>query len=454
MIAFTLSRLCMPLAGELIGCDTEFRAVSTDTRTIAPGDLFVALKGPNFDGHDYLEKAAECGAAAAIVSRPAPAGLSALIVKDTRIALGRLAALWRKQCIAPLIAVTGSNGKTTVKEMIAAILGRRGKVLASSGNYNNDIGLPLTLMRLQEQDYAVVEMGANKSGEIANLSNIAAPDTVVITNAGRAHIEGFGSLEGVARAKSEILEGLRADGCFVLNADDPWADFWRARAGSHRVKSFGVVHPADVTSPRDALTLQWSESGFVSRFPVSTPDGEGEIRLALAGSHNRMNALAAIAAAQTAGADWDDIQTGLALLKPVPGRLQPLAGDNGIGIINDSYNANPDSVKAAIDMLATAPGRRWLVLGELAEMGEDGSAFYRELGEYANRSGIDRLYALGNAGQAAAMLGESGATFTTRQQMIDRLRAELRPGDRVLVKGSRSAAMERVVQALCVEGGA
>lgn len=454
MIAFALSRLCPLLEGELVGGDAEFSSVSTDTRTIAPGDLFVALKGPNFDGYDYLERAVESGAAAVMVSRPPPAGLSGLIVKDTRIALGRLAALWRAQCNAPLIAVTGSNGKTTVKEMIAAILSRRGKVLASRGNYNNDIGLPLTLMRLQDHDFAVVEMGANKPGEIAYLSRIAVPDTVMITNAGRAHIEGFGSLEGVARAKSEIVEGLQPDGCFVLNADDPWADFWRKRAGSHRVKSFGVEKPADVTSPKDALTLQWSESGFVSRFPVSTPNGDGEIRLALAGSHNRMNALAAIAAAQTAGAAWDDIQAGLELLKPIPGRLQPLSGRNGVGIINDTYNANPDSVKAAIDILSSAPGRRCLVLGELAEMGKDGAAFYREMGEYANRTGIDKVYALGSAAQAAEMLGERGEAFTSRQQLIDRLHAALRPGDRVLVKGSRSAAMERVVQALCAEGDA
>jgi UDP-N-acetylmuramoyl-tripeptide--D-alanyl-D-alanine ligase len=387
-----------------------------------------------------------------MVSRAETAGLPGLIVQDTRVGLGQLARLWREASGVPLIAVTGSNGKTTVKEMVAAILGHRGSVLATRGNYNNDVGLPLTLLRLQEQEFAVVEMGANNPGEIAYLSRIAAPDVALITNAGRAHLEGFGSLEGVASAKSEILDGLKPDGSFVLNADDPWADFWRQRAGAHRVTTFGVDKPADVTSPKNALTLQWSDSGFVSRFPVTTPSGDGEIELALAGSHNRMNALAAIAAAQTLDATWGDIQAGLASLQPVPGRLQFLPGRNGVSLINDTYNANPDSVNAAIDILASAQGRRFLVLGELAEMGEGAAPLYREIGEYAKRSGIDGVYALGDAGKVAAILGQRGESFVSHQQLIDRLQSELRPGDRVLVKGSRAAAMEQVVTALSAEG--
>jgi len=453
MIEFRLSQICLMLEAELIGSDASFSSVSTDTRTIAPGDLFVALEGPNFDGHAYLESARESKAAAVMVSHAPVMGLPGLLVKDTRIGLGRLAALWRKQSGAPLIAVTGSNGKTTVKEMIAAILGRSGSVLATRGNYNNDVGLPLTLLRLQEHAFAVVEMGANNPGEIAYLSEVATPDIALITNAGRAHLEGFGDLQGVASAKSEIIRGLKPGGCFVFNADDPWADFWRKQAGAHQTKSFGLKGLADVTSPKDALTLQWSGSGFVSRFPVSTPTGGGEIELALAGDHNRMNALAAIAAAQTAGATWNDIQTGLASLKPVPGRLQPIPGRNGVNLINDTYNANPDSVNAAIDILSSAPGRRYLVLGELGEMGEGAASLYREIGEYAKKSDIDKIYALGDAGQVTTLLGQRGERFTSRTQLLDRLNTEVRPGDRVLVKGSRAAAMERVVEAMSAEGG-
>ncbi|MCB1867367.1 MAG: UDP-N-acetylmuramoyl-tripeptide--D-alanyl-D-alanine ligase [Gammaproteobacteria bacterium] len=453
MISLRLSQLCLQLEAELFGEDRAFSSVSTDTRSIAPGDLFVALKGPKFDGHDYVQKAVDSGAAAVMVSNPAPVGVAGLMVRDTRVGLGRLAKLWRELSHVQLIGVTGSNGKTTVKEMIAAILCRRGRVLATRGNYNNDVGLPLTLLRLQDEDFAVVEMGANNPGEIAYLSSIATPDIALITNAGRAHLEGFGTLEGVARAKSEILDGLKPGGCFILNADDPWADLWRQRVGTRRVKTFGMDNPADVTSPKSALKLQWNESGFVCRFPVSTPNGGGEIRLRLAGNHNRMNALAAIAAAQAAGAEWEDIAAGLAALEPVPGRLQPLPGRNGAGLINDSYNANPDSVKAAIDLLASAPGRRYLVLGELAEMGADAASFYREIGNYANNSGIDKVYTLNAAVEAVAMLGHKGERFTSLPQLIDRLGAELQPGDRVLVKGSRVAAMERVVAALGAGGG-
>jgi len=452
MISMQLSRVAPLLGAELVGEDCRFSSVSSDSRSIAAGELFVALKGPNFDGHDYLEAARAHGAVAALVERTPPAGLSALVVEDTRIGLGDLARIWRGQSQAPLIALTGSNGKTTVKEMIAAILSQRGEVLATRGNLNNDVGLPLTLLRLQEQDFAVVEMGANNPGEIGYLSRIALPDIALITNAGRAHLEGFGSLAGVAKAKAEILEGLKADGCFVLNADDAWADLWRERAGRHRLTSFGVKHKADVSSPLDGLTLDWSEAGFVSRFPVSTPDGGGDIELKLAGNHNRLNALAAIAAAQQAGASWRDIETGLASLEPVPGRLQPLAGRHGVGLINDAYNANPDSVKAAIDLLATAPGRRYLVLGELAEMGQGASGMYREIGEYARHSGIDRVYALGGAAGVVAEYGPQGDSLSSLEQLIERLDHELRPGDYVLVKGSRVAAMERVVKALRMEG--
>ncbi len=365
--------------------------------------------------------------------------------------MGGLAALWRRSAGASLVAVTGSNGKTTVKEMLASILRCCGEVLATEGNLNNEIGVPLTLLGLQEQPYAVVEMGANHAGEIDYLSRIAQPDVALLTNAGRAHLEGFGSLEGVARAKAEIINGLADDGCFIFNADDQWATLWRQMAGERTCRTFGVTHPADVSSPEDAWEIVWQEGGFFSHFPVATPEGDLDIKLPLAGRHNRINALAAIAAAQVMGARSDQIVTGLESLQPVKGRLYPMAGHNGVRLVDDSYNANPDSVAAAIEVLATAPGRRFLVLGELAEMGEGGELFYRELGEQARCSGIEHLYAVGDAVAAADAFGEGGCGFSRREQLIEELQQVLTAEDSVLVKGSRRAGMEQVINGL-IEG--
>ncbi|MCB1759331.1 MAG: UDP-N-acetylmuramoyl-tripeptide--D-alanyl-D-alanine ligase [Gammaproteobacteria bacterium] len=452
MIALSLSQCARPLQAELYGEDVSFSAVSTDTRNLAAGDLFVALKGPRFDGHAYLQQARERGAVAAMVSDAPATGMPSLLLQDTRVGLGRLAALWRERSAVPLIGVTGSNGKTTVKEMIAAILGQRHRVLATRGNLNNNIGLPLTLLRLQAHDCAVVEMGANHSGEIGYLSRIAQPDVALLINAGRAHLEGFGSLRGVAEAKCEIIDGLKPGGCFIFNNDDPWAPLWRRRAAGLRTLGFGCGEGAEIRSPAQSLHLHWREGCFFSRFQVVTPAGENEIELALAGAHNRMNALAAIAAAQQLGAGWEEIRAGLAAIRPVPGRLQPLAGQVGCGVIDDSYNANPDSVVAAVDVLASAPGRRYLVLGELREMGAGGGDLYRELGEYAHRSGIEGLLTLGDpVATAAAAFGTGGEHYATLDALLERLAGLLQAGDQVLVKGSRAAAMERVVKSLTGE---
>lgn len=448
MIQFRLSTAADEMNARHVGADALFSAVSTDTRNLAEGELFVALAGPNFDGHEYLELAHEIGAAGAMVDHEVVTPLPLLLVDDTLKGLGSLSSLWRQAFSAPVVAVTGSNGKTTVKEMIASILSRRGEVLATQGNLNNHIGMPLTLLRLQEQAYAVVEMGANNPGEIAYLSNIARPDVAVLTNAGRAHLEGFGTLEGVARAKSEIIAGLAADGCFVFNADDRWAGLWRELAGDRQICSFGVEHAADISSRKEAYRIDWNDNGFTTRFPVATPAGELEIELALAGQHNRMNALAAIGAAQAVGAEADEIIQGLASLKPIKGRLQPLAGINGVGLIDDSYNANPDSVGAAIAVLSTAPGRRFLVLGEMAELGSDEAAFYQELGVLAFESGVDHIYAVGAAGAAANAFGPGGVTFESRDALVDGLLQTLQQGDKVLVKGSRRAGMELVINKL------
>lgn len=447
MIGFSLSQMAREIEARQLGEDVRFASVSTDTRTLRSGDLFVALTGPNFDGHDYLAQAFQQGAVAALVQRDTGGDYPRLLVEDTRLALGRMAAVWRQQGDARVIAVTGSNGKTTVKEMIAAILGQKGPVLATRGNLNNDIGVPLTLLRLQEERYAVIELGANHPGEISYLSKIAMPDIALLNNACRSHLEGFGSIEGVAKAKSEIVNGLGESGCFVYNADDNFAPFWGGVAAGRRTLTFGVCQEADVSSQGD-VEVVWDESGFSSRFEVQTPGGEVKVELALAGEHNRMNALAAIAAAQEAGATLAEIRQGLARIKPVRGRLQPLPGKGGVMLVDDSYNANPDSVAAAIRVLASAPGRRFLLLGELGELGKGTCDFYRELGREAREAGIDHLYGVAGAAEAARCFGDGGAGFEDREQLVDHLRQVLRPGDRVLVKGSRLAAMDRVVDAL------
>ncbi|WP_275097456.1 UDP-N-acetylmuramoyl-tripeptide--D-alanyl-D-alanine ligase [Sedimenticola hydrogenitrophicus] len=451
MIAFTLAEMAGAIRARQLGGDARFSAVSTDTRRLQAGDLFVALKGSNFDGHDYLPQALAQGAVAVVVDHELAVDCPQLVVEDTRVALGRMAAEWRLKSKAQVIAVTGSNGKTTVKEMIAAILSGNGTVLATRGNLNNDIGMPLTLLQLQDEDFAVIEMGANHPGEIGYLSKIARPDVALLNNACRSHLEGFGTLEGVAKAKSEIVSGLVEPGCFVFNADDRFAPFWRGVATGRRVCSFGIDQPADISSPGQ-LVLHWyeegHEQGFSSRFAVDIPGGSLNIELALAGEHNRMNALAAIAAALQVGASEQSIVAGLAAIRPVKGRLQPLRGQRGIWLIDDSYNANPDSVGAAIDVLAQAPGRRFLLLGELGELGAGTLGFYGELGRQARAAGIEHLYAVGEAGEAARQFAAGGAAFASRDSLLEQLQHELRSGDRVLVKGSRRAAMEMVVNAL------
>ena len=450
MISFRLSELAAATHGAVRGADVSITSVSTDSRRLKQGDLYVALKGPRFDGHDYVADAKSRGAAAAMVSRDLDMDLPCLRVADTRIGLGRMAAAWRRRSEAKVAAVTGSNGKTTVKEMLAVILARRGSTLATLGNLNNDIGLPLTLCRLQDERFAVVELGANRPGEIDYLSRIARPDVAILNNAGRAHLEGFGDLEGVARAKAEILNGLSDDGVFVYNADDPFAPLWRELAGNRASLGFGLSEDARIRSPDAAARLVWDEEGFRSEFSVQTPTGELQIRLRLAGEHNRMNALAAIAAAQVLGASREDIEAGLASLPPVPGRLYSRWGPGGMRVIDDSYNANPDSVRMAIALLRQAPGRRVLVLGDLGELGADAPALHEELGEHAREAGVERLFTCGElSAHSCRGFGEGAAHFSTRKELVDFLAAELDAADTVLVKGSRAAAMEKVVQALC-----
>ncbi len=451
MISLSLSEGAKLISGRVLGEDAVFTSVSTDSRSLRPGQLFVALSGPNFDGHDYLFQAQQAGAVAAMVQRELDVDLPGLLVQDTLKGLGALASIWRERGGAMVAAITGSNGKTTVKEMLASIMARKGKVLATQGNLNNEVGLPLTLLRLQDEEYAVVEMGANHPGEIDTLTHIARPDVAVITNAGRAHLEGFGSLEGVARAKGEIISGVVETGTFVLNADDDFAALWREQAGSRRVVSFGFDGSADVSSSIAELRPEWRADGFFNCFPVCTPTGEFEVELGLAGIHNCRNALAAIAVAGVMGAGPDEIRAGLKDVRPVKGRLCPVIGADGVQIIDDSYNANPDSVAAAIDVLAGMGGaeqRRFLVLGELAEVGAGIEEDYRQLGERARESGVDRVYAVGAASAVASSFGQGGHGFKQKEQLLEQLKRELRSGDMVLIKGSRSAGMETVVAGL------
>ena len=452
MISFNLASIANRIHGRHLGADVTFSTVSTDSRTIQQGDLFIALEGPHFDGHDYLQHVAERGAAAAMVSRDTGIKLPSLLVNDTKIGLGSLAANWRQASGASLVAVTGSNGKTTVKEMLAAILRQRGEsVLATQGNLNNEIGMPLTLLRLQDHTSAVVELGANHPGEIKYLSQIARPDVALLNNAGRAHLEGFGSIEAVARAKAEIITGLADDGVLVLNADDPWAPLWYELADGYRILTFGSSMDADISSPKKAIECCWDELGFHTRFPVRTGEWELEMEIPLAGAHNRSNAMAAATAALALGFESHEIRQGLKQIKPVKGRLCPVSGRDGVAIIDDSYNANPDSIGAAISVLAAAGGRKFLVLGELAELGADKDQLYQWLGEQAKRAGIDLLYTLGEAGKALQAFGHGGLNFSTHQQLIEQLQLQLRSGDKVLIKGSRIAAMEQVVASLAEE---
>ena len=443
MMAMRLSEAAGALGARQIGPDIGFVGVSTDSRTLVKGNLFVALTGPHFDGHDYLVRAIQCGAAAAAVSRDLDVELPVIRVGDTRTALGQLARHWRSQFAIPVVAVTGSNGKTTVKEMIAAILGRSGPVLATQGNLNNDIGVPLTLAGLAPQHRgAVIEMGANHAGEIAYLAALAEPTVAVITNAGAAHLEGFGSLQGVARAKGEIFSGLRQDGIAVVNADDPFADQWRDAAQPHRVIDFGL-------SSRAQLRGAWQPEGVGVRLDLRYEGDSVALHLPLPGRHNVMNALAATAVAVALGISLEEVAMALASMVGVSGRLTVKERRDGLRIIDDTYNANPASLHAALDVVAAMPGERWLVLGDMAELGDEAQSWHREAAQAARLAGVSRLYGLGELGAVAAhAFGAHGSAFATREQLESTLVQAAGPGVTLLVKGSRRMGMEHVVQAL------
>ncbi len=448
-----LSEVASAVDGKLIGADCLFQCVTTDSRTQVSNGLFIALSGENFDGHDYIEKAQEQGAVAALVSRQIDCQLPHVIVADTQVALGKLAASWRARFEIPFIAITGSNGKTTVKELVASILRQCGQVLATKGNLNNELGVPLTLLSLRQTDqFAVIEMGANHSGEIAYLSRLGQPAVAILNNAAPAHLEGFKTIEDVAEAKGEIIEGLGPEGIAILNADDPFYKTWCKRAGARRWISFGLNGSADVHAYVDdgSSNTVLQTTGF----RMTTPAGSIPIHLPLPGLHNVKNALAATAACLAIGIGLAVIKKGLEEAAAVEGRLNVKECGHGLTVIDDSYNANPASVQAALLLLSQLiEKQRVLVLGDMAELGDTAKKRHKEIGVQARELGIEFLYATGELSRSTVEgFGENGFYFENREQLLEQLQTDLigklKTDVVVLVKASRSSRLETVVQAL------
>jgi len=445
-----LSELAAAVGGELVGEDVLFTSVGTDSRNIVPGQLFIALRGERFDGHAYVLQALQSGAAAALVAEAQPGMAAGVVVKNTRLALGQLAAVWRNRFSIPVAAITGSNGKTTVKEMVASILRAEASdsnaVLATRGNLNNDIGLPLTLLRLRPaHKYTVAEMGMNHFGEIRYLSQMARPTVALVNNATSAHLGGLGSVEGIARAKGEIFEGLALEGVAVINADDLYAPLWTELAGEHDILTFGLAKMADVSANYELR----ADSSYVY---MKSPIGGIAFNLQVAGLHNVRNALAASTVAIAMGARPESIAQGLEAFDGVDGRLQHRAGIGQALVIDDTYNANPASMKAAIDVLAVRPGKRLLVLGDMGELGETAAAMHTEIGQYAREAGINGLYTLGDLSlEMSKAFGDPAHHYKTPEQLVAGLCHEMDANTVVLVKGSRFMRMERVVQLIVSE---
>lgn len=436
--------------GRLLGDNASFGGVATDSRQMQPGDLLIAIRGERFDGHDFVTEALTVrGAAAALVDEAGAARIDArplIVVQDTRKGLGALAAHWRQRWQGTLIGVTGSNGKTSVKEMIASILkahAGESAVLSTLGNLNNDIGMPLMLLRLRATHrYAVIEMGMNHLGEIDYLTRIACPQVALINNAGTAHVGELGSREAIAQAKGEIFAGLKPHGTAILNADDAFAPYWRGLIKGFNRLEFGIEHAADVSGRIESLSPS-------VRIRMRLGDAEVGVEIPSPGRHNAMNALAAAAVAQALKVLPGAVQVGLRGYQGIKGRLQTKVATCGATLIDDTYNANPDSVKAAIDVLAQTKGQRVLILGDLGELGSFSADMHREVGEAAKAAGIERLFTLGDASiEASTAFGKGARHFRGLEDLVAHLRTELDASATVLVKGSRFMRMERVVEAL------
>lgn len=428
----------------LIGENLTFQGCSIDTRTLKEGNLYLALKGENFNGHDFVEQAIQKGAIGIITEKKFDLNIPQLIVSNTKIALGELANFWRNQLQTKIIAITGSNGKTTTKEMLASILREQFNTLATQGNLNNEIGVPLTLFQLnQDHQYAVIEMGANHRQEIGYLTNITQPQIAVITNCSPAHLEGFGSIEGVAQTKGEIYQGLSNQGIAIINADDSFSTYWQDLNCERTILTFGLEKPANITAKN--ISFQ----GLKTCFLLLTPSGEIEIKLNVAGKHNLMNALAASSCAIAVNVDLKTIAQGLEKMQPVTGRLQAISGIRNTTLLNDTYNANPASLKAALQVLANCPAPRWVALGNMLELGENAALFHRQAGQFAKQLGIDCLVATGELSKNAVEgFGKNGFYFEEQESLVSFLKENLPTNATLLVKGSRGSKMERVVSAL------
>lgn len=441
MINMSLSELAKQLNVSAPSHDTDFTGINIDTRHMLPGCLYVAIRGEQFDGHQFVEEAFKKGAAAALVSHKINCDIPQIIVNDTILALGKITEKWRNRFSIPLVAVTGSNGKTTLKNMIAAILraacqNQTDLVLATEGNFNNNIGLPLTLARFNEKHrYAVLEMGMNHFGEIEYLTKLAKPSIAIINNAAAAHLEGLQTVAGVAKAKGEIFLGLTPDGIAVLNRDDEHFDYWCGLIGNHRYLSFGLENPADIS-------LTYIENQPLT---IKTPQGEVTVKLPLLGRHNASNALAATAVAIALNINLSAIKTGLENIKPAPGRMRQYTLSNNVKIIDDTYNANPFSLQAAVNTLATFPGTKIVVLGDMKELGPDAKQVHFTAGEKIREAGIDYLFTFGDLSAATTQaFGKKAEHFTERDKLIKALLPYLKNDVTVLVKGSRSMQMEKI----------
>lgn len=443
-----LSTAAQILQATLKGNDLPFHGVSIDSRTLKAGELFLAIVGERFDGHDYIEQARQAGAVGAIVSAPVPTTLPTIQVKDTQAALWDLAKAYRATLGMPFIAVTGSCGKTTTKMLIAEILSEVGRVHANPGNYNNEIGVPLTILQTPPNcECVVTELGANHLGEIARLTELVQPQVAIITLAAAVHVEGFGSLKGVSRGKGEIFSGLTSDGTAIINADDPFSEYWRSLVSNHSCITFGISQTADVMAADIRMNAKSQPT-----FQINTPEGDIEVTLQLMGEHNVMNALAATSAVLAVlgkGASLSAIQCGLEKAMPVTKRLVERAGMRGETIIDDCYNANPAAAKAAIKILIQRKGKRVLVLGDMAELGDDAVRFHAEIGQDALALGVDQLYCLGELSfHSAKAFGSQGFHFTSHDALVQALSPHLNNEVTVLIKGSRSMQMEKITEAL------
>jgi UDP-N-acetylmuramoyl-tripeptide--D-alanyl-D-alanine ligase len=450
MISVTLSQLARILHGELYGQDATIDAVTSDTRKLTPGCLFVALKGERFDAHDFADQAKAGGAGALLVSRKLDCDLPQLLVRDTRQAFGELGAWVRQQVPTRVVALTGSSGKTSVKEMTAAILSECGNTLYTAGNLNNDVGVPMTLLRLtKEHQYAVIELGANHQGEIAWTVGLTRPEAALVNNLAAAHLEGFGSLAGVAKAKGEIYTGLPANGVAIMNADNnDWLN-WQSIIGDRKVWRFS---PNAANSDFTATNIHVTSHG--TEFTLQTPMGNVDVTLPLPGRHNIANALAATSLAMAVGASLAAVKQGLANLKAVPGRLFPVQlGENKL-LLDDTYNANVGSMTAAAHVLAEMPGYRVMVVGDMAELGDESEACHIQVGEAAKGVGIDKVLSVGKLSKALSAASGVGEHFNDKAAVVARLKALIAEQQiiTILVKGSRSSAMEEVVRELQEKG--